>query len=59
VKPLPKLLLSEYEIVKVLQEDLFEIENGQLIMTLDYEYQGETIPIEQVTTLRSEGVYYE
>ncbi|MBI9015535.1 MAG: DUF4860 domain-containing protein [Clostridiales bacterium] len=33
----------------------FEESNGQIIMKLDYEYQGEMIPIEQKTSLRSKG----
>ena len=30
-------------------------DNGQIVMSLEYEYQGEKIQIEQITTLRSMG----
>jgi len=37
----------------------FEESNGQIIMKLDYEYQGDMIPIEQKTTLRSKGDHHD
>lgn len=33
----------------------FEVVKGQIITKIEYEYHGQMIPIEQVTTLRSEG----
>lgn len=54
---LPTIQLST-EIVPVSNLS-FEENNGQIIMKLDYEYQGEMIPIEQKTSLRSKGDHNE
>lgn len=37
----------------------FEKEGNQIVMTIDYEYHGKIIPIEQRTTLRSKGVSHD
>ncbi len=47
----PSLNLST-EIVPVKNLE-FEMIGNQIVMTLDYEYHGTMIPIEQITTLRS------
>lgn len=47
----PSLHLST-EIVPVKNLE-FEMIGNQIVMTLDYEYHGTMIPIEQITTLRS------
>lgn len=53
----PTINLST-EIVPVKNLSFREIKDkGQIVMNLDYEYQGKVIPIEQITTLRSRGDY--